>query len=77
MLPDMGEVCCPDVEGRVMGEVLLQAGHLLEGLLPESLLLGVGCLSLVSIQAYAKGFLPLASDDQVTEHDIVLHMACC
>ena len=71
MLPDMGEVCCPDVDGRVLGEVLLQAGHLPDGLLPESLLLGVGCLSLVGIQAGAKGFLPLASDDQVTEHGVV------
>ena len=72
MLPDMGEVCCPDDEGRVLGEDLLQAVHLPDGLLPESLLLGVGCLSLVSIQAGAKGFLPLASDDQVTEHGVIL-----
>jgi hypothetical protein len=32
----------------------------------------MGGLSLVGIQAGAKGFLPLASDDQVTEHGVVL-----
>jgi hypothetical protein len=72
VLSDMGEVCGPDVEGSVLGEVLSQAAHLSEVLLPECLLLDTGCLSLVSIQAYAKGFLSLASDDQVTEHGVVL-----
>lgn len=67
VLSDMGEVCGPDVEGSVLGEVLSQAAHLSEVLLPECLLLDTGCLSLVGIQAGAKGFLPLASDDQVTE----------